>query len=79
MHSYDNSVLFNFYLYIIFLFWPPHSIWSSWTRDQIQATVATYAAAAMPDPSPTVWGWGSNLRPTPPETPPIPLSCSGNS
>ena len=54
MHSYDNSVLFNFYLYIIFLFWSPHSIWSSWTRDQIQATVATYAAAAMPDPSPTV-------------------------
>ena len=27
----------------LFLFWPPHGIWNSWARDQIQAEVATYA------------------------------------
>ena len=32
-------------------FWPPHGIWSSPARDQIGATVVTYAAAAAtPDP-----------------------------
>ena len=42
---------FNFIIIIIFLFWPPHSIWSSWARDHIWATVVTYASAmAMPDP-----------------------------
>ena len=34
-----------------FLFWPPHGIRSCRARDQILATVATYAiAVAMPDP-----------------------------
>ena len=32
-------------------FWLPRSIWSSWARDQIQATVVAYAtAAAIPNP-----------------------------
>ena len=35
----QNSIFF-------FLFWPPHGIWSSLARDQIPATVVTYAAAA---------------------------------
>ena len=33
-------------LFCLFLFWPPHSIWSSWARNQIRAAVVTYAAAA---------------------------------
>ena len=29
----------------------PHSVWSSWARDQIQTTVVTYTTAtAMTDP-----------------------------
>ena len=32
-------------LNLFFLFWLPHGIWSSQTRDQIWATVVTYAAA----------------------------------
>lgn len=36
----------------VFLFWPTHGIWSSQSRDQIRATVATcVAAAAVPGPS----------------------------
>ena len=35
---------------LFFLFWLPHSIWSSQARDQIQATAVTYARdAATPD------------------------------
>ena len=30
---------------IFFLFWQPHGMWSSWARDQIWASVVTYAAA----------------------------------
>ena len=47
-----QSLLYLFiYLFVYFHFWPPSGIWSSWARDRIQATVATYAAAvAMPDP-----------------------------
>ena len=33
---------FNFH----FFFWLPHGIWNSQAMDQIQAAVATYAAAA---------------------------------
>ena len=34
-----------------FFFWPPHSISSSWDRDEIQAAGGTYAtAAAKKDP-----------------------------
>ena len=34
-----------------FFFWPPHGIWTSWTRGQIRAAIATYATAvAMLDP-----------------------------
>ena len=45
-------------------FWPPRGIWRSQARDQIPATVVTYAAAvAMSDPWPPVWGWGSNPHP----------------
>lgn len=40
-----------FYFFILFL-GPPRSIWSSQSRDQIRATVATcVAAAAVPGPS----------------------------
>ena len=40
----------------------------------------TYATAvAIPDPYPTVPGWGSNLSPSAPKTPLIPLCHSGNS
>ena len=36
---------------LFFFFWPPHGTWSSWARDQIQATVATYTTAmATADP-----------------------------
>jgi len=39
------------FLCVFFLFWPPHGIWSSWARDHIWATVATYTSAVvMPDP-----------------------------
>ena len=34
-----------FFFFFFPFFWPPHSIWSSQARDQIQATVATYTAA----------------------------------
>ena len=44
--------------FFFFFFWPPHSIWSSWARDQIQA-----AAAATLDPDPTVLGQEWNLHP----------------
>ena len=49
------------YVFSFFHFWPPSGMWSSWARDQIRATVATYAAAAaMPDPlthcaGPGIW------------------------
>ena len=40
-----------FVFVFFFLFWPPHSTWSSQARDQIQAAVATEAsAAATTDP-----------------------------
>uniref|UniRef100_A0A8D0VFU4 Ribonuclease n=1 Tax=Sus scrofa TaxID=9823 RepID=A0A8D0VFU4_PIG len=55
-------------------------MWSSWTKDQIQATVATSAAiAAMPDPLIHCASWGSNLCPGAAETPPILLCHSRNS
>ena len=31
--------------YLIFLFWPPRGMWSSWARDQILAAVAVYTIA----------------------------------
>ena len=31
----------EYLFYFIFCFWPPHSIWSSWSRDQIWAAVTT--------------------------------------
>lgn len=55
-------------------FWSPCSIWSSQARDQTQATVVTYAlAVAMPGPKPAVPGQESNLHPSAPKMPPIPL------
>lgn len=47
--------LFNFHhLYFFFFFFffsPPHGVWSSWCRDQLQAAVATYTTVvARPDP-----------------------------
>ena len=51
-----------------FFFWPPQGLWNSQTREQIRATVATYAAAAATlDPLPTVQGQGLNLHPSTPE------------
>ena len=39
------------FCFVLFLFWLPPSIWSSWARDQIQDAVVTYTAAvAMLDP-----------------------------
>ena len=38
-------ILINSFFFFFFLFQPPHSIWSSQARDQIQAAVVTYAAA----------------------------------
>ena len=32
-------------IFFFFHFWLPHGIWSSWARDQIWATVTTYATA----------------------------------
>ena len=47
-------------------------------QDQIWAAVASNTAdAATPGPLPTVLGWGSNLCPSAPETPPIPLHYVG--
>ena len=45
------------YLFIYFLFWPPRGIWSSQARGQIRATAVTYTdAAAMLDPlTPLCW------------------------
>ena len=66
-------------LLFFFFFWLPHSTWSSWARDQIWASAATQAAAvAMPDPQPTVLGQGSNLCPSAPKAPLIPLGYIGN-
>ena len=43
-----------------FTFWPPRSIWSSWVKDHIRDTVATYpTAVAILDSSPTVLSQGS--------------------
>ena len=65
---------------IFFHFWPHQGVWSPWARDQIQATVETYAsAAAMPDPQPTVPGWVLNLRPSVPKKLPIPRHHNRNS
>ena len=66
-------------LFFFFLFWPPWGMWSSWARDQIQTTVATYAAVTVTlDPlNHTVPGQGSNLCPGSAETPMIPLCHSG--
>ena len=67
------------FLIYLFIFWLPHGIWSSRARDQNQAAVATYAAAATRlDPQPTVPGWGLNLHPRTPEMPLIPLYHSRN-
>ena len=60
-----------FEYYYFFLFWPPHGIWSSQARDQIQARVATCTIA--------VATLVLNLHPSAPEMPPIPLDHSGNS
>ena len=67
--------LANMSSFLLFFFWLPHGIWSSWVRDQIQATVVTYTTAAQP----TVLGQGSNLHPGAAETLPIPFRLSRNS
>lgn len=57
--------LSNLPIYLLFLFWPPLSMWSSQAKDQIAyaAAVVTYtAAAATPGPLPTVPSRGSNLQ-----------------
>ena len=47
-----------------FHFWPPHGIWGSWARNQIQAAVAAYAeVTATSDPQPTQRHQGLNLQP----------------
>ena len=38
--------------FFFFFFWSPHGMWGSWDRDQIQATVVTYAIVTVSsDPS----------------------------
>lgn len=60
-----------------FFFWLPLGIWNSRAKNQIRATLVTYAAAAsMPDP--TVPGQGSSLHPSAAEMPRILLRHSGN-
>ena len=47
-----------------FFFHDTHGRWSSWAKEHIQATVATYVAAVVVlNPSATVPGRGSNLHP----------------
>ena len=42
---------------LLFLFWSPHSMWSSCSRDQIRAAVGTYATAVWQCqiPNPLCW------------------------
>ena len=62
-----------------FLFQLPHSMWSSWARDQIHATVAAYTRVeATPDPLIHCAGPDFNLHPDAAETLPTPLRHSGN-
>ena len=60
--------------FFFFSFWPPHDMWSSWARDQIQA-----AGEARLDPQLTALRQGSNPRLSAPKMPLIPLCHSGNS
>ena len=80
------SIFFFLSFFFFLRFWPPQGIWSSWARNQIQATVMPQATVvtqaetvAMLDPWPTVPGWGSNLHPCAPEMLLGPLHHSRNS
>ena len=76
----NHSSFVVFFFLSFLLFWPPGSIWSSQARDQIQAAGATHAAdAAMPDPPPSVPGWGLNPRLSDPQMLLIPSCHSRNS
>ena len=75
--NYQNSLLAGLFL---FFFWPPCGIRSSWTRDQIGATVATYTTARSTlDPLTHSTGLRLNLCPGTAETLSILLCRSGNS
>lgn len=68
------------FLSFFFLFWLPHSIWSSWARDQIRAEAVTYTTAvAMPDPLTHFARPGIELCTNIPEMLQILLCFSGNS
>ena len=80
--QWHDFILFLIYFHIlfVFLFWPPSGIWSSLTRDQIQAVLVTWvAAAAMPDPLTHCARLELNLCLSAPERLLIPLTHSGNS
>ena len=68
------------FFFFLFLFGRPVTYVAIKARDQIQAIVMTQATAvAMTDPKTTVLGKGSNLCPSAPERPPIPLHQSKSS
>ena len=46
MYSKQPLPCFLFVCFFVFVFWPRHGIWSSQTRDQIQAAVVTHIKAA---------------------------------
>ena len=68
--------------FLFFPFWLPCGTWSSYVRDgqgSDPSPVVNHApAAAIPDPQPTVPGWGSISSPRAPEMVPILLHHSGN-
>ena len=71
-----GSAVFGISFIHQWVFWPPprRGMWSSRARDQVRAAVVSYTpAAAALVPLPTVPGQGSNLCPSAPEVPPIPL------
>ena len=72
--------LTNTVLLFLYLFWLPHSVWSSQARDQIRASVGTYAATlAVLDPLTHCASWESSLHPGTTKMSPIPLHQSRNS
>ena len=73
-------IIFNFFFLLfnfnLFFFWPSCCIWSSPTRDQIHASLATTPTTdATRYPYPTLLGWGSNPHPGAAEMLPM-LMCT---
>ena len=45
LYVYMCKYFLSFIFQIFFIFWPPHSTWRCWARDQIQVAVVTCAGA----------------------------------